>query len=226
MFKSEMYKKFFPITETNTQFTEKEKRTLCSWARDISKEDMLKIDSSLYEMELYDWETMVDMINQNRFDERYLFYMNAIIYRHKYNAFLSLFIRPVLTEQNITSLVKQTTKELPEQNIKQKYKIYLVNGIASSVKEKIIESKEIEWNAHGTALAAGDWLIPATNIAGIKKINKVEIKGPHWIMTKDERGNRIFICSVCGHHETNLPNLEKCKYCGKEMSSQYEIWGD
>lgn len=115
MLKSKLYKEYFPITEKYTQFSEKEKKILCEWARsfktdvihrEISKAKQGFVYFPTYDMRQYDWRIMVDMIQDNYIkDDIYLVYLNFILYGHKYNALLSFYIFPVIKQENIKSLI-------------------------------------------------------------------------------------------------------------------------
>ena len=39
------------------------------------------------------------MIDENRIDDAYLIFLNAVIYRHKYNWLISIYYFPILTEK-------------------------------------------------------------------------------------------------------------------------------
>ena len=126
MLKSKLYSKYFPIREQHTQFDEEEKKTLSKWVcrfkREVQVRELQKTKeySSMgishlvrfpsYDIDKYDEKIMVDMIQQNRFDDEYLAMLNLIIYRHKYNAFLSIFFFPMVTKENALSIFGEKEK--------------------------------------------------------------------------------------------------------------------
>ena len=57
----------------------------------------------------FDMGIMLDMISHNRFDDKYLSLLNIILYRHKYNAFLSIWIFPVLTKEKALKIFDEIT---------------------------------------------------------------------------------------------------------------------
>jgi len=110
MLKSKIYSNHFPVKSYVTSFNEDEKRTLCKWAtvfktevlaREIEKSNQGYRYYPSYNLDKYDEKIMVDMINQNCFDDRYLLILNIIIYRHKYNAFLSIWLFPILSKTQV-----------------------------------------------------------------------------------------------------------------------------
>jgi len=113
MLNSKIYSKYFPVKDTNTQFTEQEKRVLCRWVYIFDTEVRLREQEkgikgythfTSYDMDKFDANVMKDMIIQNSFDEKYLAWLNIIIYRHKYNTFLSYWIFPVFTKEKAREL--------------------------------------------------------------------------------------------------------------------------
>lgn len=114
MLKSKLYKQHFPILSRYTEFTEKEKNKLCIWAGMFKKEVVYrewrkinsahKVEFCSYFMKSYNLEKMTEMINKNHFDEENLFWLNAILYRNKYNFVMSLWLFPVLQPQFVKIL--------------------------------------------------------------------------------------------------------------------------
>ena len=114
---SEIYKNHFPLKERFTEFTEQEKKSLCHWAN-IFRTEVYAREIEMgyrgcrlfptYNLNEYDEKIMVDMINQNCFDDRYLAILNAIIYRHKYNAVLSICFFPMLKPNLIRYCMERT----------------------------------------------------------------------------------------------------------------------
>lgn len=124
MLKSKMYQKYFPIKDTLTRFTKEEKEILCKWVNSFDLE--LQTENAVRRrravksgmgycvfltMEEYDKEVLLDMINQNCFDKKHLGILNIILYRHKYNAFLSLWLYPVLYKDELQNLLKDVAEE-------------------------------------------------------------------------------------------------------------------
>lgn len=118
MIKSKLYSKYFPIQDNHTQFNEEDKKILGKWASVFKTEVLARecqinkhgfIYFSSYNLDKYDERKMQGMIQQNCFDDYYLCVLNAIIYRHKYNAFLSIFFFPIITKENALSIFEKTT---------------------------------------------------------------------------------------------------------------------
>lgn len=120
MLNNKIYSKYFPVKSHVTQFDEEEKKTLCTWAstfktevrvREIEKSKSGRVYIYSYDMSKYDEKTMRDMIRQNCFDDENLAMLNIILYRHKYNAFLSLWFFPMLTKSKIVEFFGDMTNE-------------------------------------------------------------------------------------------------------------------
>lgn len=103
MLKSKMYTKYFPVKNHNTKFNDEEKKLLCRWARIIQIEanSRLQEGKKAYNLGRYNRQIMVQMIENNIFDDYYLACLNMLLYRHKYNAFLSIWTYPVLVDNKI-----------------------------------------------------------------------------------------------------------------------------
>lgn len=108
MFKSKIYTNHFPLNYYLTSFSENEKKVLRRWAATfktevrVRKMEIKRKQRSTYfsyNVDEYNSDIMISMINNNRFNEVYLIYLNAIIYRHKYNGLISMFIFPVMDKQ-------------------------------------------------------------------------------------------------------------------------------
>ena len=112
MLKSKIYSEYFPVKNNHTQFTEEDKQTLSKWVREFRTEVLARelekwkqyMNCYTYRLDDFDENTMINMIAQNQFDDYGLAMLNFIIYRHKYNTFLSLFVFPVLTKSKAMSI--------------------------------------------------------------------------------------------------------------------------
>lgn len=102
---SEIYKKYFPLKGMFTEFTEQDKKRLCRWANNFRTEVNVRESEMFYKgrrlfptynLNRYNEKIMIDMIMRNCFNEEYLGILNAIIYRHKYNAALSIWLFPMI----------------------------------------------------------------------------------------------------------------------------------
>lgn len=123
MLNSRIYTRYFPVLNGVTQFNEEEKRILCRWAK-VFPIDVFELECRNYhkgithfqsfDMSRYDEKLMVDMINQNRFDDKYLAMLNIIIYRHKYNELLSRILWPVLTKEKAINFIAKCLRKKDE----------------------------------------------------------------------------------------------------------------
>ena len=125
---SDIYKKYFPLKIRYTEFTEREKRVLCRWAKnfesDIHCREIQEAKNiarcgledcyiRTYDMSVYSADTIIDMITKNQFDEQWLHIINLIIYGHKYNFLLSClpwFFFPMLTKERYEFLLNKPVK--------------------------------------------------------------------------------------------------------------------
>lgn len=103
---SKIYKNYYPVTSRYTEFTEKERDILCSWTKrfevDVHVHEINQVKKGLDSFFTYDLDKyreikdeLIVMIKKNQFDENGLDVINDIIYSHKYNAVLSMYLFPV-----------------------------------------------------------------------------------------------------------------------------------
>lgn len=161
MLHSKLYSKYFPVMEKETCFKEEEKKVLQKWASSFKSEVIAREIAwyrrgpcylSTYDVSKYDKKVMVEMINQNCFDDYYLAVLNAIIYRHKYNAVLSIWIFPVLTKERMLEVFGDTIKSLDTSQDKKEshafHRIFKTGDIVQHFKRETLSEEEKRTNKY------------------------------------------------------------------------------
>ena len=130
MFYSNIYKKYFPIlkNEDLNNLTEKELDSLYKWICTIDNEiynlnhsNLLEaVKKGTYRMYVveYDYERDKDFLLKNLMKKNFkaindedLSFINNVIYRHKYNFFLSMYQFPILDGRKYVENLFQEEKE-------------------------------------------------------------------------------------------------------------------
>jgi len=117
MLYSKIYKRHFPVLSKYTEFTEEEKKTLRKWVNTFeidceARRESYRHSGILYyqdfNLDLFEPKKINEMIDKNQFDDLNLAILNIIIYRHKYNAFLSIWCFPLLTNDVARRYIKDS----------------------------------------------------------------------------------------------------------------------